>query len=565
MHVIINNQRELIKDPIGAGGQASVYLLNPHTAVKIYHDPKIVPSAAKMGELSKIANKQIVQPRSIVFATDGSAIGYTMDFVDGYPVVKLFTRTFKDEHNISPGDVADLVKEIQVAMNDIHRAKCLAVDPNEMNILVGMNQNTSCLTPWFIDVDSFSTPSFRATAIADSIRDRKVSSYKNGHLHYAPNEMSDWFSFAVIAFWLYVNVHPYQGKHPKYKASQRVNQMDDGVSVFHKDVRMPAVANDFSVIPKRHLDWFRGVFLKNDRSVPPLPDASMPIVSVGPVVIQSTDALHIDKIADYGSPIRSVFFAMGAMYVATEDGIYCGKSKRADGGKKVLFGQTDIGTVIALRFKSGRAQLLKADTGDIIGETVYQTEMFSRNGHLYRWTYGGLSIFEFREVSGVITHTTKRVENMSAFSSKMHDGCASEYLLGKQLLVIPYDGRACRSISIPELQGYRILSAKAEGFFVVVIAEKGTDYCRFILAFKDKMFANGYSIRIDPVDYQEANFAVVRGLCALPTENGLELFHEPNQVKLIRDTAVDASMPLVASHDSLYCVAGGAIYRVKSK
>ena len=56
----------------------------------------------------------------------------------------------------------------------------------------------------FIDVDSYQTAGFPATAIMDSIRDRHSSTYSAG---------TDWFSFAILAFQMFVGVHPYRGKH----------------------------------------------------------------------------------------------------------------------------------------------------------------------------------------------------------------------------------------------------------------------------------------------------------------------------------------------------------------
>lgn len=57
------------------------------------------------------------------------------------------------------------------------------VDLNELNVLVG----SSFVEPFMIETDSYQTPSYRATAIMDSIRDRLVPTGQFALL-------TDWFS-----------------------------------------------------------------------------------------------------------------------------------------------------------------------------------------------------------------------------------------------------------------------------------------------------------------------------------------------------------------------------------
>ena len=190
-----------------AGGEAAIYVANG-MAYKLYHDPthKQLP-LNKMQELARIGNSQVVVPKELIFdPKDGKPLGYTTTYVDGVePLLKLFTKTFKDDNNVSFQMINHLVKEIQKVVADVHGAQCLIVDLNELNILADIKPTT--IVPWFIDTDSYSTPSFKATAIMDSVRDRRVTTYdKGGTMHYNPDAESDWFSWAILSFWLYTNI-----------------------------------------------------------------------------------------------------------------------------------------------------------------------------------------------------------------------------------------------------------------------------------------------------------------------------------------------------------------------
>lgn len=234
------------KNYVGSGGEATIYK-HQNMAIKLYHDHKKSIPEAKINELSIISATNVCKPLHTVYDSKNRLIGYCMSFIkDTQPICKLFTKSFRDSNSISHADIIDIVKFIQKTIGIIHDDQCLIVDLNEMNLLVSSDFET----PIFIDVDSYQTKSFRATAIMDSIRDRTV---KNNNW----TELSDWYSFAILAFQLYIGIHPYKGKHPKYKANEWIKRMDDNISVFDKDTSLPAICNDFTVIPSRHLDWLK--------------------------------------------------------------------------------------------------------------------------------------------------------------------------------------------------------------------------------------------------------------------------------------------------------------------
>jgi serine/threonine protein kinase len=129
-------------------------------------------------------------------------IGYTMKYLtDTYQLVRLFTKKFRDVNNIKPNQILKLVQHMQnVIHKNIHPNRILLVDINENNFLV----DKQFKTVHFIDVDSYQTPFFPATALMESVRDRHTKGF---------NENSDWFSFAVLSFQMFIGIHPFRGTH----------------------------------------------------------------------------------------------------------------------------------------------------------------------------------------------------------------------------------------------------------------------------------------------------------------------------------------------------------------
>lgn len=553
-----------------SGGEASIYV-HAGKAYKLYHDPdnKMLPQK-KMQELAVITNPQVVLPQDVVYdAAKGKPLGYTTKFIDdAEPLLKLFTRTFKDDNNISFPMINELVKQMQVIVSDVHTAKCLVVDLNELNVLAKISAST--IEPWFIDVDSYSTPSFKATAIMDSVRDRRVSVIdKGGVLHYNPDEMSDWFSWAVITFWLYTNIHPFRGNHSNYKPKDKQKQMDDGISVFHPGVRVPPSTNDFKVIPRRHLDWYKQVFLKNDRSVPPMPDSSTPLVVPSQIImIQGTDKISVSEVIAYSDPITFVHQFMGVYYVVTKKNIYAGKKEIgtiAPNAKKTVVCSSSDGTPIIGTLSGTKVMFGELTSNAPVG-SIAGTDMFVRNGAIYTITNAKMVENSFSAFGDKIIHRITELENVSTISAKMYDGCIIQDLLGKKYLTLPYKLGSAFSKHIPNLDAYRIVDAKSDKNVTVVIAEKGGIYDRFIIVF-DRKFTD-FQVRIDnDVAYDTINFAVMdNGLCILlanPSE--IQLFSTAGQYETLTNPPFDATMKLFTTSDGIFFANGNSIHQIRRK
>jgi hypothetical protein len=563
--VIIENMGNLkidSKDYKASGGEADVYVVGG-MALKIYHDvAKMIP-IDKIKELSKLTPPSVTKPEHVVFdRKTNKAIGYAMKALpDLHPLPKLFIRGFKKQNNISYNTINTLVKNFQLSLTQIHAEKFLVVDLNEMNELATKDFKDIV----YIDVDSWQTVNYPATAIMDSIRDRLVK-------HNQFTEQSDWFSWGILAFQLYINIHPYQGGHPDYQPREWVKRMDDNISVFAKGARMPIACNSLDVIPPRHLEWFRAVFDRKERSAPPLPDSITPIKVPQQAVVMLASTAHFEVTQEHNFPasILSVLNLFGTYYVVTPKAIY---TTRTDAPimtgleffPKTLLCETDQQLPIVAQQTPYSQVLFRQHNGVQIG-TIAAMNMFYRNGCIY--TYSGTKLVQnrFTNFGSALIHRAEHIENVSELTTKMFDGCVYQNLLGNSHLTIPYEQNKCFTKATPELDGYRILDAKSEKHIVVVIGEKKGRYSRFIFIWD--FAAKTYSIRVvEGIAYSDINFTVLpNGVCVLlSADDKVEVFRDNQTIKEISDPPFDSSMSLFNVMSKVCFVDGGTIFGVKLK
>ena len=545
------------KNYIGAGGEASVYK-HGKLAIKLYHDNQKIMELKKLEELNKLTASNILKPLHIVYdIKKNKHIGYAMQFIKNTEsLCKLFTKGFKNNNNISHKMIIELIKKIQSTIATIHADNCIIVDLNEMNIIV----SSDFKTPYFIDTDSWQTPSFKPTAIMESIRDRTV---QIGTF----NELTDWYAFAIIAFQLYIGIHPYKGKHPKYKMSAWPQRMEDGISVFDSNVSLPSICNDFNVIPPRHRMWMEDIFLHNKRSIPPQIDTSMPIIIVPKViVIKSTQSFEVELVVKLNSKyfdIRNVYDFIGTKYFATKNDIYKGKNiikSKLQSFDKVLLCETDSMAPITCKLQHNMVTF-EDSTEHEIGK-LQTSDILYKTGKIYTMNNGGLYRNSFLTIGNKILHKIETVSNVSD-NSKMFEGVVYQDLLGKSYLTIPLNDR-CFNFYIKELDGFRILDMKVERQVGVVMAEKKGKYHRFVIIFNyDK---NSYNIRIvNDVQYDDVNFTVMlNGICVLSIENNqVEVFMDNSKMKLISNSPFDSSMKLISFGNDVFFVDGDELYKVR--
>jgi hypothetical protein len=541
------------REYIGAGGEASVYKKD-RIAYKIYHDPNKMIPVKKIQELQSLTPTNVLKPLDVIH-NNNLPIGYIMPFVsDTNPVCKLFTKTFRDNNGLHPKDVAEIVKYIQTTVDQVHKDGCLIVDLNELNLLASSKFDTV----FFIDVDSYQTKSYKATAIMESIKDPQV---KSNHF----TELSDWFSFGVIAIQLYIGIHPYKGRHPDYKPNEWARRMKDGVSIFDKDVGLPKTCYDFSVIPKTHLNWFQELFVKNNRSIPPLPGEALVIIPVEKYkVVQSTGDFDIKIVWDMGGVILYSYYYAGCEFLVSKNTIFCdekvyrthqmGKIGICDSGDELFpaICQLDDNK---LKFFGPR---------DVEIEELHSDNFMMRNGCIYSVYDGKLTECSVAKLGSKYFLKTRLACNVSDLSTKVFEGVIFQDLLGKCYITLPFEIGRCIFNPIKELHGYRILDAKSERNIVVVLAEKKSTYYRFIITYDDKF--NDYKIRKqDDVSFGSVNFTVKpNGVCILASDNEVEIFKD-EKIKIVSNSPFDTDTKLFNRNGDIFFIDEKRVYSVRTK
>jgi hypothetical protein len=448
-----------------------------------------------------------------------------------------------------------LVKRIQETTKKIHsHPGYLVVDNNELNILVGKPT-----TPYFIDVNAWQTPSFHASAIMESVRDRQVHSHEW-------TQLSDWFSFGIIAFQIYVGVHPYKGRHPDYSPKEWLKRMDDGVSVFNPDVLIPPSCRPMTVIPPAHLRWFKALFEKNERLVPPNADEVLPIAFVSAQILRETAEFLIEKVAEYKENITRVYLYQGETLVQTVQHAYTlarkqsplrpvvGKTIVLHGPRNQVFACLEVQD---LSFYEGQDI-------DAFHKAKVQAIM-ERNGRLYGVLQDQIVEYRFHLMNQKLVVSQTKVAGWLPNSSKVFDGGFYENMLGSPAFVIPFASGSTFFGILKELKGYRILDAKAEDNVLVVLTEKNGRYDKFVFVFTSNF--SGYDVRtIFDVSVNDVNFTKIPGgPCILVNDDSLEIFVHNQKIRVIDHPPIDTSMKLFNLGGKVYFTSGKELYSFRMK
>lgn len=537
VYVIYVNGKKVVlgqNNYVTKGGEGSIYRIGK-TAYKIYTDLKKMIPLAKIGELNKLNRPEIVSPKDPIYNDQKHLVGFTMDWLGDnmMTLCKFFTNGFRNTHGVTNESTIELVENIKKVIHFVHQHKCLIVDGNELNYMV----SPDLVTPHFIDVNSWKTPSFGATAIMPSIRDWATDTF---------NELTDWFSFAVVSFQLFTGIHPFRGKHKGYKKNDFRRRVVDGVSVFNSQVSLPPSVRDFNLIPSSYKDWYFKLFEHKNRIPPPDLPGQVGIIQVQVHIIQSTDNFEIREIRQFDEKI--LFHLPSFDITKTTNHIYIGKTKYKVDSAEILF--TPLEQIpILVKIIKGKVKFNAINHSNPIID-LNSTEMMITNNILYLRNRDKLMEMDFKVMGGKIHPLIKRTWNIEANSSKLFSNVIYQSALGSTILSIPlstYTNCAFVTKQIPELDNYQIIDAKYENRVCILTAHKGTIYTRIIIIFDDKH--DKYTVRfIEDIDYSSINFITLdNGVCIRVEDNAIEMFlnriDKPN-VKRIEDPSINSTMRL---------------------
>ena len=546
------------KNFLAAGGEGQIYVIGD-TTYKVYTDPNQMIPVGKITELGEIQSPYVIKPERVLLGSKNIPVGFTSKFVhnDG-ALCQLFTRAFRDRNGVTPGHVGELVKKLQSVVSGVHRANCLVVDLNEMNFLLGSKLQDI----YAIDVASYQTPHYRATALMESVRDRHM---KPGEF----NEGTDWFAFAILSFQMFVGIHPYKGRHPAIKGLDE--RMMQNISVLHKDVGIPQTCYPIASIPKNYLDWYGSVLENGQRTMPP---SDIMVVAV-PVKMTRTmggAALEIHEIASFDDDIGDVWEHLGSVVVTTHKSVYVDNRRTGDGSKGLIAGVgfTRSNKPVTACFFNG-FNLEDQIAHEPVASVLNPSEVMTYNGTMYVKTGDkilAVTLTELGSQNKVLAGPVVAA-NVLEHATHLYLGTAIQSLLGAcYVSLFPVIGTH-HQIRVPELDGVRIQDAKYDNKVLMVVGFSKGVYNRWIFRFDDEH--QTYDTRVVPnIKPEGLNFVTLdSGICVSITEDEtLELFPNlkgVNKSRVVTDPGLSGDMRLFKKAGKIVFTRENKLYSLSLK
>jgi len=544
------------KNYLAQGGEGTVWV-HGNSVLKIYHDPANMIPVDKIIELSELTDPHIIKPNDIVFDAKGKVIGYAMSFVkDTYALCQFFPKAFRDRNGISPDMALALVRKLQDLIKHIHDHHILVVDLNEMNFLLSRDFKEI----FAIDCSSYQTTHYPATAIMESVRDRHLKTF---------SELTDWFSFGIVSFQMFSSIHPYKGKHLTVKGLDE--RMEKNISVFNKDVSVPATCYPFNLIPRAYLDWYKAVFEDGKRMPPPV---DLNVAAVAAIVqvkkIIGSNNFIMAELINFAENIIKAKVVNGDRIVLTDKWLYLNKRQLCEikPNCEIIYAPK-IGTVIMATIIGENLYLYNATYKREIPISLIAHDMMEYGGRLYIKSYANILEIDFNEIGNEIIPSFKVVGNILEHAAQFFDGVVVQNLLGNYFVSLLPESGKCYQIKIKEFDGYRIIDAKFDKGVLMAVGTKAGKYNKFILRFD--AIPNEYDIRmVMDIHYDGLNFTTTDGgLCVHLTENEeIEIFSARRgsaQIKIIDDAAIDGNMLLYNNGNKIEFAKGNGLHSISTK
>ena len=540
---------------LASGGEGKIHVKG-NKAFKLYHDPKKMIPVSKIQELSSITDPYIIKPEDIILNSRNKPVGYSMKFIKGtYEFCRLFTKAFKKRNNITTDIILQLVQKMHKGVTHVHNKNILIVDLNELNFLV----DSGFSEVYFIDVDSYQTRSFPATAIMESVKDLHASKF---------SELSDWFSWGIVTFQLWMGIHPYKGKHQNVKDLDV--RMQNNISVFNKDVSIPKLCPSLDFIPQAYRDWYKSVFEGGNRCIPPY-DAQAVIV-IAPIIktIVGGNNFDISIFKEYLQDVINYVCVDNMEITFTTGGAYVYKKTDVNITPNAHVAITPkTNHIVTATIKQGKLKLYDAQKRSEIPCILVGDDVMSYNGRIY--LKNGLTLLEvsFIELGGNIQVSSRLVANVMEKSTHLFDGVVLQDLLGKWFVsVFPTSGSSYQ-VGIDEIDGYKIVDAKFDNNVLMIIGVKKGKYDRFVIRFSSSF--TSYDVRIvKDIVYSGLNFVVLENgvSTCITEEEKLELFlnkKDSSQIKVVEDNVISGDMKLLKKGTNVMFSRGNKIYNLKMK
>jgi len=442
-----------------------------------------------------------------------------------------------------------LVEQLRELVAWVHKRGVVIVDLNPMNILVSSDFTQLAM----IDVDSWQTAGYPATALQESIRDR-----------HSPtgvfSEGSDWFAFAIVSFQMLIGIHPYKGRHPSVKGLDA--RMIAGMSVLNPQVKIPPVCYRLLAIPDPLRHWYEGVFHRHERTSPPrVYDHGFHDTLHQ---VSTCESVEITELCSFSKPVRHYGEHNGREVVIV--------------GDQVVLGGHVVATLppgpVALGFcgdrpivgwlDSGRLELFDVYRKRMIPVTMSCDEIAEHMGRIYIKS-GGLILELLAHPDGdnLMVSTIERARVVPR-ASRLFGALAVQNLLGSCWISV-FKGEAHFQTRVQELDGAQVVDGRLCGTTAMLLVARSDRFDHVTIN-----FANGFSsykiqVTHDVVPQSPNVVSLPNGLkVSLFDEGQLTLSYRGRHRKVLAPT-MTSECRLIAMGGGVGFIHGGTVYRAAMK
>jgi len=551
---------------VAKGGEGVIYIKDG-VVYKICHAGKMIPDG-KFQELAVLNHPNIIKPEQVLLDSKGKPVGYTMKLVpNSVPLAQILTKSYRDRENVTFDQMGKLIQDIRDGIEHIHSKDILQVDGNEMNYMVSLDYETVS----FIDVNSFQTKHYPAEALMLSVRDWHVEK-KNGV--YIWTELSDWFSFAIISFYMWTGIHPFKGAHPRFKnvKTRMEDQMKANVSVLNSETKYPAAAvYPFDVIPDVYMQWYKALFERGERHPAPQ-DFHGKILLVAKVKeISGSDNFEIKEIHDFGEMLVGFIGRPGTEVSIGPEHVFVNQAPKPKPYKKIRAGITNVMQIpVSAHLENNIVHLTNLKTQEKIDYQGNGSDLMSCEGRLYVQSNNRIVEIQFIESGKNIMAAPKVVCDILPNATQMFQGTIIQYLFeGYFVSVFPKSGIA-QQFHIKELDEYQITEAKYENGVLMVVGISKGKYDRFVIRFEERWGNYEIARKIEDIIPTGLNFTVLEnGVCVCITEEEkIELFSSRSgsqNVKSISDPVIESDMRLCRVGSQVMFAKGNKLFKLSMK
>jgi serine/threonine protein kinase len=296
MMVIKSDRKRVTAFPeLGRGGEAVVYKLRTDAVAKVFHLPtameykgkaewqnaakaRVAEMQTKLRDFPTGLPDEVVVPTGVLMDGKRKIFGYVMPYTVGKSLEE-FCRT---DNPVTGKTIYGWLVALYDIVSALHARGVVLGDVNEKNVLVGPRGKVHV-----IDMDaaqfgryqcrSFS-PRFTAPELldyrvpakpTDGVKKKTSKKVKLEPVQYflaSPHtELTDWYSFLVIAMRLITLTDPFGGTMPGMELPER---MAKRITVFNPQVVYPVVARPLRSVPRPMLELFFRFFQRGERFVP---------------------------------------------------------------------------------------------------------------------------------------------------------------------------------------------------------------------------------------------------------------------------------------------------------